>query len=466
MDEEFQDGGYAAEFAKRVFDLKILDPAMGSGHFLTSVVDYLARAIITEQNREANEKDGDVIDDEHDINWARRKVAQRCIYGVDINPLATELAKVSLWLRTLAAEQPLAFLDHHLKTGNSLVGSDIQDVLADDNESKTDEGQLTLEQSFAHTRKQALDHVMDRFSELLAIDNETLEDAKEMEDVYQSVQSDPLYQKLLAMANVHTASQFGLDVPGDADKRMAEALRGNSWKEIEEQDWFKSAQMMAQEERFFHWELEFPVAFYDIDGNRMEDAGFDAVIGNPPYVSSRNENFYEVMGEFVDSRYDLAVYQVDLYLLFTELAVDLTCRGGTWSYIEPDVWLGNVKGDDVRRWLVEHEVIKKFALPEKKVFDADVDCLILIGVSTGNGTNTVDVSKISEDEEIEDYEVEIPENGDVFPISENASLLSKVEEESVELDKIARTGRGIGPYHHSKHSEETIETQYFTKLVS
>jgi hypothetical protein len=455
------DRGFAAEFADRVFNLKILDPAMGSGHFLTSAIDYLAREIIDAQEKQATQQGIESVNRSHDINWARRQVAQRCIYGVDINPLATELAKVSLWLRTLAAEQPLAFLDHHLKTGNSLVGSDIQHVLTDNDESKTDKGQLTLEQSFAHTRKQALDHVMDRFSELLAIDNETLEDAKEMEEVYQSVQNDPLYQKLLEMANVHTASQFGLDVPGDADKRMAEALRRDSWKNIAGQDWFKSAQTIADDEHFFHWELEFPVAFYDIDGNRMENAGFDAVIGNPPYVSSRNEDFYEVMGEFVDSRYDLAVYQVDLYLLFTELGVDLTCDGGTWSYIEPDVWLGNVKGDDVRRWLVKHEVIKKFALPEKKVFDADVDCLILIGVSTKNGTDTVDVSKISEDEEIESYEVELPENGDVFPISENASLLSKVEQESIELDKIAKTGRGIGPYHHSKHSEETIETRAY-----
>ncbi len=338
MDEEYQDGGYAAEFAERVFDLKILDPAMGSGHFLTSVVDYLARAIITEQNREADEKNGDVIDDEHDINWARRKVAQRCIYGVDINPLATELAKVSLWLRTLAAEQPLAFLDHHLKTGNSLVGSDIQDVLVDNNESKAEQGQLTLEQSFAHTRKKALDHVMDRFSELLAIDNETLEDAKEMEDVYQSVRSDPLYQKLLAMANVHTADQFGLDIPSDADKRMAEALRGNSWEDIEGQDWFRSAQAMADGEHFFHWELEFPVAFYDIDGNRMENAGFDAVIGNPPYIPTEQlpdeyrEYLTDVFDEVLHRKYDSSIAFLQQSFQLTKL------EEGLVGMITPVVW--------------------------------------------------------------------------------------------------------------------------------
>jgi len=120
--------GFAAEFAEQVFELKILDPAMGSGHFLTSAIDYLAREIIDAQEKQAAQQGIETVDKEHDINWARRQVAQRCIYGVDLNPLAVELAKVSLWLRTLAAEQPLAFLDHHLKTGNSLVGSDIEEI--------------------------------------------------------------------------------------------------------------------------------------------------------------------------------------------------------------------------------------------------------------------------------------------------------------------------------------------------
>ncbi|TKX73112.1 class I SAM-dependent DNA methyltransferase [Halorubrum sp. GN11_10-6_MGM] len=118
--DSYSEGGFADEFAERVFDLKVLDPAMGSGHFLTSAVDYLAREIIDAQERQAAQRGVETVDEERDINWARRKVAQRCIYGVDLNPLATELAKVSLWLRTLAAEQPLAFLDHHLKTGTLL----------------------------------------------------------------------------------------------------------------------------------------------------------------------------------------------------------------------------------------------------------------------------------------------------------------------------------------------------------
>jgi len=415
MDEEFQDGGYAAEFAKRVFDLKILDPAMGSGHFLTSVVDYLSRAIITEQNREAEEKDGDVIDDEHDINWARRKVAQQCIYGVDINPLATELAKVSLWLRTLAAEQPLAFLDHHLKTGNSLVGSNIQKVLSEEDGSKNN-GQLTLEESFAHTRKKALDHVMDRFQELLAIDNETLEDAKEMENVYNSVREDSLYQKLLAMANVHTAEKFGINVPSDADKRMAEALRSNTWSEIEGQDWFRSAQARAEDERFFHWELEFPIAFYEMDGNPTSQPGFDAVIGNPPYVIS----FDEDMKEFLEDQYPSFVRNNDLYVAFMQKGISLCRLKGNFSFITPNTYLSGEYFDNLKEYVVKNSNIKSILdFGTYKVFpEADVYCSILSTERINNESTTqrtnyiLNESMFEEDESMNDIAVEIDINID------------------------------------------------------
>jgi type II restriction/modification system DNA methylase subunit YeeA len=343
-----REGGFADKFAERIFDLAVLDPAMGSGHFPVNAVDYLARKIIDAQEKQDRQamdatdaevrapttEDGEL----RDINWARRKVAQRCIYGVDVNPLATELAKVSLWLRTLAAEQPLAFLDHHLKTGNSLVGSDIEDVLSNGDDDATEDGQLTLQQSFDHTRQRAMEHVTDRFQDLLNIDNETLEDAKEMEAVYDDVRSDPLYKKLLAMANVHTADAFGLDVPEDADERMARALHSDAWESIEEQDWFSSAQAMAEEERFFHWQLEFPMAFYDQDGKRKTDAGFDAVIGNPPYIPTEQlpdrdrEYLARVFGEILHRKYDSSIAFLQQSFQFSKLGK------GFVGMITPVVW--------------------------------------------------------------------------------------------------------------------------------
>jgi len=383
-----QEGGgqFAADFAERVFELKILDPAMGSGHFLTSAVDYLAREIVDAQERQAEQQGVESIDRTRDVNWARRQVAQRCIYGVDRNPLAVELAKVSLWLRTLAADQPLAFLDHHLKTGNSLVGSDIEDVLSA-RESATDEGQLTLRQSFARTRQRALEHVMDRFRDLLSTDNESLADVKRMEAAFEGVRDDPLYRRLLAMANVHTAAAFGVDVPGDADERMAEALRDDSWADVADQDWFERAQAMAEDERFFHWELEFPVAFYDETGTRRDDAGFDVVLGNPPYVNI--ELIPDDHVAYYREAFATAQRRLNLYVLFAERALSLSRAGGRHSFIVPDKLLSETYATNWRRLVLdEHALGSVLDLRDETVFpDASVDPVVYaVQVDAETGT--------------------------------------------------------------------------------
>ena len=445
-------GQFAEDFADRVFDLKILDPAMGSGHFLVNAVDYLAREIIDAQERQ-DKQAVEAGDEEHisdpmteegelrDINWARRKVAQRCLYGVDLNPLATELAKVSLWLRTLAAEQPLAFLDHHLKTGNSLVGSEIEEIL-EENGNESDSGQLTLQQSFAHTRQQALEHVMDRFQDLLSIDNETLEDVKKMEQMYEEVRDDSLYQHLIAIANVHTADEFGLDIPGDAAKRMAGALRNDSWEEIEGQGWFQSAQSMAKNENFFHWGLEFPVVFYGEDGIRKEGGGFDAVIGNPPYVRqeqlSASKQFFEINYGCYDSA-------ADLYVYFLEKGQQILRKDATMGYIVSNKFVHADYGEEIRESLSKETQLRRIvdfnSLP---VFSRGVSAypaIVLADKAEPSDTNLVEMAVMEhldfEDlrPEVENRSYEVPQKslgGGSWNLQreEVRKLLSKIHENS------------------------------------
>jgi len=113
------------DLIEELLSIKILDSAMGSGHFLLEAVSFLAREIV-----EALGKQGkvDTVGEEDEITWAKRLVVERCIYGVDLNPQAVELAKVSLWLHTVSKDKPLPFLDHHLRCGNSLIGAKIGDV--------------------------------------------------------------------------------------------------------------------------------------------------------------------------------------------------------------------------------------------------------------------------------------------------------------------------------------------------
>ncbi len=121
-------GGVAGSghFADFILSIKVLDPAMGSGHFLVEATDQLARWLVqawaTARPEEADSKEIA----EQDVHWARREVVRNCIYGVDLNPMAVELAKLSLWLTTVASNKPLSFLDHHLRCGNSLIGAELE----------------------------------------------------------------------------------------------------------------------------------------------------------------------------------------------------------------------------------------------------------------------------------------------------------------------------------------------------
>ena len=112
----------------QILDLKVCDPAMGSGAFLVEACRQLADALI--EAWRAHELVPDIPSDEDETIFARRLVAQRCLYGIDRNPKAVDLAKLSLWLTTLAKEHPLTFLDHALRHGDSLVGLSIPQLQA------------------------------------------------------------------------------------------------------------------------------------------------------------------------------------------------------------------------------------------------------------------------------------------------------------------------------------------------
>src|SRR6185295_11640259 len=101
--------------------LRVLDPAMGSGAFLVAACRYLADAYESALMRRGGRLPADL--DERERIAIRRAIAERCLYGVDVNPMAVQLARLSLWLATLAADRPLTFLDHHLKAGDSLLGA-------------------------------------------------------------------------------------------------------------------------------------------------------------------------------------------------------------------------------------------------------------------------------------------------------------------------------------------------------
>ncbi|NLV11315.1 N-6 DNA methylase [Halomicrobium mukohataei] len=466
---EPSDTEYFRRFWQQVLDLKVLDPAMGSAHFLTSATGYL-----TEQVMEVVREQEIQSYDEQEL---RREIAKECIYGVDINGMAVELGKLSMWLETLAADQPLAFLDHHLKAGNSLVGSDITEVLSDDVED--DGGQLTLGQAFARARQQTLEHVMELMQDLLAIDNETLEDIKSMEELYGEIRDDPLYQRLFEVANVHTAEEFGLDVPDGVYEEMAGAIENeDEWDEIRDNDWFRSAQAMADDEDFFHWELEYPEVFFGADGEKLDGAGFDAVVGNPPYGLKFNSQYQDYLREI----YSTASREYDSYTIFMEKPRDLLKTNGNSGLIVPSMWT-KLKTDRTLREIILTEFQPYLLVDCGEVFkDATVETVILCLTKTDisgdikiqlleqSGTHqdrlarlgsrqftssyTIEQDYFAEDSEyLIDYKVSTPEV---------RSLIEKIESQSVDLGSICDVSQGVTAYdRHAGQDPEIIENRAY-----
>lgn len=395
VDQGFKPGTqeYLGPFLRRVTNLKILDPAMGSGHFLTRATGFLAEEVMSEV-RDVEVKMGVAFDEQ----YVRREIAKECIYGVDLNGMAVELAKLSMWLETLAADRPLAFLDHHFKQGNSLVGSDIEAIEELESDANGDDEQASLAE-FGATREGTIERLMDIYGEFLAIENKTIEDVHEMKRKYAEIEQDDLRRRLVSMADVHTAERFDLDIPSGAYERMAKSLEDDGeWDRLKETDWFTKADELAKKHEYLHWKLSFPEVYYEWDGSLRADAGFDAIIGNPPWVSNWELTETHPISPKTYGRIypEVTTGHWDLFILFSYRAFSLTKNpGGYHSFIVPSSFATQKYGKGIREYFIEESKIYKLVnFDEYQIFeDIDRQYIIYItspGSPNGNETSIVD----------------------------------------------------------------------------
>ncbi len=264
--------------AEEILSLDVLDPAMGSGHFLVTATDYLAGELV----RLGNVPDVAGETDEAEITAARRLVVERCIYGVDLNPLAVELAKLSLWLNTVAEGQPLSFLDHHLRVGNSLVGTQVERMpVPPDATAEAGEGQSAFdEESFSRAR----DELVTGIDELTALPSASREDVHEKERRLRAIE-ETLRGPYQRIADMWCSHYFGNEFSIGMYNHLAHRFQGTGTGEVwsGEPEAVERSRELAERYGFFHWELEFPEVFFEADGSPKADPGFDAVIGNPPW---------------------------------------------------------------------------------------------------------------------------------------------------------------------------------------
>ncbi|MDD4161290.1 MAG: TaqI-like C-terminal specificity domain-containing protein [Methanothrix sp.] len=350
--------GTSRSFADYVLSIKVLDPAMGSGHFLVEATDQLARWLVHAWATARPEEDDSKEIAEQDIHWARREVVRNCIYGVDLNPMAVELAKLSLWLTTVASNKPLSFLDHHLRCGNSLIGAELDKLTV------LPGGEKEQTPLWSYGLKSHTEGLLKRYSLMAALPDDNLQMVKWKEDQFRQIKESELSRRLAELSNVWLSTFFGNNVIDDDYYELQNHLSPEKfpdWAGLRVQEWFLRAQALAGEKRFFHWELEFPEAFQG-DGR-----GFDVVIGNPPWVDI--QELEDLDRSFQRLEFQSALGKYDQYALFIERGLELLARKGHLGEIIQSKFLVTDYGRGMRSMLAQKAQITQIVdMNDSQVF--------------------------------------------------------------------------------------------------
>lgn len=288
-------GGWKLKSAKELLEFKICDMACGSGAFLVQAARYMAERLleawdaakkanpttpgITPEGTPSTGKANEALipdDPAERKTYAMRIIAQRCLYGVDKNPLAAEMAKLSLWLLTLAKDKPFEFLDHSIRCGDSLVGLHSIDQLRHFS-LKPDADDAVL---FKGPLDSAVDDAINLRLKLEDMPANTVEDVQRQEKLLAAAKEK--IARLRCAADLLVAAEFWGEGTKDKVERVRYAVvKSAHYVEKGPTDEFK--QVAAKERRgqsMFHWPLEFPEVI-------VKRGGFDAFVGNPPFLGNK-----------------------------------------------------------------------------------------------------------------------------------------------------------------------------------
>lgn len=306
-----------------ILNLKVCDPACGSGHFLIAAAHRMAKRLATIRT-------GDEEPSPEATQKALRDVIGRCIYGVDVNPMAVELCKVALWMESLEPGKPLSFLEHHIQCGNSLLGATpallrkgIPDeaftpIEGDDKAYCTKYKKLNMEERKGQLSLLTPDlRPWDRLEDL-AMSMAQVDDI--LDDDYAGVQRKRQQYEAMVQSTPYLFSRFWADSWCAAfvwkkTSQFPYPITEELFRRIERNPhsvdkWMRDeVERLGNQYQFFHWHLAFPDVFHvrkeesEIQSRNLEkeesfdpgwDGGFDVILGNPPWdtLSPDSKEFF------------------------------------------------------------------------------------------------------------------------------------------------------------------------------
>ena len=380
-----------------ILRLKVVDPACGSGHFLIAAAHRIAKRLATVRTGEEEAPP-------EAQRRALRQVISHCIYGVDLNPMAVELCKVSLWMEALEPGKPLSFLEHRIQAGNSLLGATPRLLAAgipddafipiegDDKEICNHFKRVNRDEHNQQARLfrattepwQQLGNFAASLMNLDTVNDDSIEAVREKERMYENAvrSGDYLDGRLLADAWCAAfvwkkTRAFNYPITEEVFRRIERNPHAiDEWMRVE-------IERLAAQYRFFHWHLAFPDVFHvpmavgDPDnGLTAWTGGFDAVLGNPPWV--RQELLKSVKPLLGCFRTFCST--VDSSVLFLERAVQISSPGRYIGLLTPNKWFRAAYGGRLRVFLREHtrvQVLIDFGhshdlFPEQDTFPAAI----------------------------------------------------------------------------------------------
>ena len=330
-----------------LLDLKICDPAMGSGAFLVEACRQLAEKLL--EAWKAHRGRPEIPPGEEELVFAKRMVAQQCLYGVDRNPMAVDLAKMSLWLATLSKDEPLTFVDHALRDGDSLVGLTRRQIAAFTWKTGALPPQLELNTRVADA--------VDRVARLRRKIHEAGPRTSpwKLEDLWARVEA--VLRDVRFFGDL-AVEAFFLETKVKAQEKRRrqhlDAVLGWAGREgvgaDEHRERLEAKRTGSPAFAPFHWEIEYPEVF------ARENPGFDAFVGNPPFggkntVAAANVARYPLWLKAVHAE---SHGNADLVAHFFRRTFDLLRDGGTFGLIATNtIGQGDTRSTGLR-WICQN----------------------------------------------------------------------------------------------------------------